>query len=229
MIVEQLNDVEARILRACERAGRSREEVTLIAVSKTKPNEVLQEVYNQGIRVFGENKVQELAGKIETLPEDIQWHMIGHLQTNKIKYIVGKVELIHSVDSVKLAKAIDKESEKAGCISSVLLEVNVAEEESKFGFRVEEVLDSIEQIAKLPHIKVCGLMTIAPYVDDPEENRPHFAKLHKLSVDIMQKNVDNINMNVLSMGMTNDFEIAIQEGATMVRVGTAIFGERHYN
>ena len=228
MLKEQLNEVESRIQAACARAGRCREDVTLIAVSKTKPKEVLMEAYGLGVRIFGENKVQELTEKYEALPKDIHWHMIGHLQTNKVKYIVGKVELIHSVDSLKLAEAIEKEAAKKDTVVQVLVEVNVAEEESKFGIKVEEVLPFIQKIASYPHIHVCGLMTIAPFVDDPEENRGIFQRLRKLSVDIEAKNAHNINMSVLSMGMTNDYQVAIEEGATMVRVGTGIFGERSY-
>ena len=228
MLKENLAQVEKNIQRACDRAGRDRQEVTLIAVSKTKPVEMLQEIYDEGIRVFGENKVQELLDKYEVLPEDIKWQMIGHLQRNKVKYIIDKVNLIHSVDSIRLAESIDKEAEKKGVIVNILIEVNVAKEDTKFGLMPEEVDDFIEQIKKLEHICVKGLMTIAPFVSDPEENRPIFARLRELSVDIGKKNVDNINMSVLSMGMTNDYQVAIEEGATMVRVGTGIFGARDY-
>ena len=155
--------------------------------------------------------------------------MIGHLQTNKVKYLIGKTELIHSVDSLKLAKVIEKESEKKECITDILVEVNVAEEESKFGLKMEEVIPFIENAAQFPHINVRGLMTIAPFVENPEKNRTIFADLHKLYVDIKEKNIDNGTVNILSMGMTNDFEVAIEEGATMVRIGTGIFGARNYN
>ncbi len=229
MLKEQLAEVEARIQAACDRAGRKREEVTLIAVSKTKPVEVLQEAYDLGVRVFGENKVQELTAKYETLPGDIHWHMIGHLQTNKVKYIIDKAELIHSVDSLKLAETIEKEAEKRNLIAKILVEVNVAEEESKFGLKTSEVIPFVEKISKFPHINVCGLMTIAPFVENPEKNRPIFADLRKLSVDIRHENIDNSNVSILSMGMTNDYEVAIEEGATMVRVGTGIFGARDYS
>lgn len=228
MIREQLQEVEARIEAACARAGRKREDVTLIAVSKTKPVEALREAYDLGIRVFGENKVQELTEKYDALPGDIRWHMIGHLQTNKVKYIIDKAELIHSVDSIRLAEAIEKEAAKRERTVRILAEVNVAEEESKFGIRMDEAIPFIEKIAGYPHIQVCGLMTIAPFVENPEENRPIFKNLHKLSVDIAHKNIDNVNVNILSMGMTNDYEVAIEEGATMVRVGTGIFGARDY-
>ena len=229
MLQEHLQEVEEKIAAACRRAGRDRREVTLIAVSKTKPVEMLQEAYDLGVRVFGENKVQELTGKYEALPDDIHWHMIGHLQTNKVKYLIGKVDLIHSVDSFKLAQTIEKESEKKGCVTDILVEVNIAEEESKFGLKKEEVIPFIEKIAQFSHICVRGLMTIAPFVDDPEKNRTIFADLHKLYVDIKEKNIDNVTVSILSMGMTNDFEVAIEEGATMVRIGTGIFGARNYN
>lgn len=228
MLKENLAQVEENINKACERAGRRRDDVTLIAVSKTKPVEMLQEIYDAGIRVFGENKVQELVDKYEVLPADIKWQMIGHLQRNKVKYIIDKVDLIHSVDSIRLAETIDKEAEKKGITANILIEVNVAKEDTKFGLMPEDVDDFVEQLANYKHIQVKGLMTIAPFVSDPEENRPIFARLRELSVDIGKKNVDNINMSVLSMGMTNDYQVAIEEGATMVRVGTGIFGARDY-
>ncbi len=229
MLRDNLQEVEERIRAACQRAGRDRSEVTLVAVSKTKPVETLQEAYDQGVRVFGENKVQEIREKYEALPKDIEWHMIGHLQTNKVKYIVDKVRLIHSVDSLRLAEVIEKEAEKQNRIMDILLEVNVAEEESKFGLKTEEVLPLAEKIAELSHIRLRGLMTIAPFVENPEKNRTIFANLHKLYVDIKEKNIDNGTVSILSMGMTNDYEVAIEEGATMVRVGTGIFGARDYS
>ena len=229
MLETQLKEVEAKIQAACDRAGRKREEVTLIAVSKTKPIEMLQEAYDLGVRVFGENKVQEIMDKYPQLPSDIRWHMIGHLQRNKVKYIVDKVALIHSVDSLRLAETIENEAAKHNVTVPILIEVNVAQEESKFGLKTEEVLSLVESVAALPHINIKGLMTIAPYVEDPEENRGIFRQLKKLSVDIAAKNINNVNMSVLSMGMTGDYQVAVQEGATMVRVGTGIFGERDYS
>lgn len=228
-LVDNLNIVEEKIREACERANRNRDEVTLIAVSKTKPIPMLEEIYQAGIRDFGENKVQELTEKFEEMEKDIKWHMIGHLQRNKVKYIVDKVCLIHSVDSVRLAQAIEQEAAKKDVIVEILIEVNVAEEESKFGLKVEEVIAMVEEIAAYPHLRIKGLMTIAPYVENPEENRSVFARLRKLSVDIAQKNIDNVSVEILSMGMTNDYEVAIEEGATIVRVGTGIFGERNYD
>ena len=228
MLKENLANVEKNIEQACKNAGRSRDEVTLIAVSKTKPVEMLQEIYDENIRDFGENKVQELCSKMEQLPSDIRWHMIGHLQRNKVKYLMGKVVLIHSVDSLRLAEQIEHEAAKADIVMPVLIEVNVAEEESKFGTTSEAAMQLVEAVSKLPHIKIRGLMTIAPFTDNPEDNRIYFRKLKQLSVDIKSKNIDNVDMDELSMGMTGDYEVAIEEGATMVRVGTGIFGKRNY-
>lgn len=229
MIKENLEEVEARITRACERSGRERSEVTLISVSKTKPVEMLQEAYDAGSRDFGENKPQEIREKYPQLPTDIRWHMIGHLQRNKIKYIIDKVCMIHSVDSIRLAEAIDEEAKKHGIVMPVLIEVNVAEEESKFGVHLDEVESLIKQISELSNIQVQGLMTIAPFTENAEDNRIYFRKLRNLYVDIKDKNIDNVNMCNLSMGMTGDYEVAVEEGATMVRVGTGIFAARSYS
>ena len=227
-IQENIKSVEEKIKASCDISGRNPEDVTLIAVSKTKPVSMLQEAYDYGCRDFGENKVQELVDKYEQLPKDIRWHMIGHLQRNKVKYIVDKVYLIHSVDSLRLAEEISKEAVKKDCNVSILVEVNVAGEESKFGTTCEEAYKLVADIAKLPHIIVKGLMTIAPYVENPEENRQYFEKLHQIYVDILDKNIDNVYMEELSMGMTGDYEVAVTQGATYVRVGTGIFGERSY-
>ena len=210
-------------------SGRAKDACTLIAVSKTKPVEMLREVYDAGCRDFGENKVQELLDKFDKMPGDVKWHMIGHLQTNKVKYIVDKVAMIHSVDSVKLAECISKEAVKKNVTVPILLELNLAGEESKFGFSEQEVLDAVEKIAKLPGVKLSGLMTVPPFVEDGEDNRIYFKKLTQISVDINGKNMDNVCMNILSMGMTSDYEVAVTEGATYVRVGSAIFGDRIYN
>ena len=229
MVAENYRMVDKKVQEACARAGRDRNEVTLIAVSKTKPIAMIQEAMAAGANVFGENKVQELCDKYELLPKDLHWHLIGHLQRNKVKYIVDKVALIHSVDSLRLAETIENEAAKHNVTVPILIEVNVAQEESKFGLKTEEVLSLVESVAALPHINIKGLMTIAPYVEDPEENRGIFRQLKKLSVDIAAKNINNVNMSVLSMGMTGDYQVAVQEGATMVRVGTGIFGERDYS
>ena len=229
MLASNLQEVERKIMEACDKAGRAREEITLIAVSKTKPVHMLQEIYDLGVRDFGENKVQELTDKEPQLPADLRWHMIGHLQRNKVKQVIDKAVLIHSVDSVRLAKAIEAEAAKKDIIVQILLEVNVAEEDSKFGLKLDEVLPAVEEIATMPHVRIKGLMTIAPFVENPEENRTVFAQLQKLSVDIAEKNIDNVSVDILSMGMTNDYQVAIEEGATMIRVGTGIFGEREYH
>lgn len=229
MIKENLASVERSICAACERSGRDRREVRLIAVSKTKPVSMLAEAYEEGIREFGENKPQEIRDKYPGLPADIRWHMIGHLQRNKIKYIIDKACMIHSVDSLRLAEAIDAEAGKHGLIMPVLIEVNAAGEASKDGVAPEEAEELIRQISRLEHIRVNGLMTIAPFTENPESNREYFRILKNLSVDIGGKNIDNVNMCELSMGMTGDYEVAIEEGATMVRVGTGIFGERFYS
>ena len=228
MICENLEFVRNNIEMNCKKAGRDNRDVTLIAVSKTKPIEMLKEAYEAGARDSGENKVQELMDKIPNMPADVRWHMIGHLQRNKVKYIVDKVYMIHSVDSLRLAEEISREAVKKKVNVKILIEVNIAEEESKFGVKASETISLAEEIAKLPGVRIEGLMTIAPYVEKSEENRLYFKKLKQLSVDIKEKNIDNVYMNVLSMGMTGDYSVAVQEGATCVRVGTGIFGERDY-
>lgn len=229
MLKDNYDAVAKKVKDACERAGRSADEVTIIAVSKTKPLSDIVELQQYGVMDFGENKVQELCAKYEEIEKPVRWHLIGHLQTNKVKYIVDKVELIHSVDSLKLAKQISKEALKKKVTVPILIQVNVAQEETKFGLETEEVMALISEAAKLPNIKIKGLMTIAPFVDDPEDNRQYFRMLKQLFVDIGAKNFDNVDMTILSMGMTNDYEVAVEEGATMVRVGTGIFGARNYN
>ena len=211
MIKNQLEEVRKHIEDACRRAGRNPEEVTLIAVSKTKPVPMLMEAYDAGARDFGENKVQEILNKKPELPEDIRWHMIGHLQRNKVHQVIDKAVLIHSVDSLRLAQQIEADAAKLGLDVDILM---------------EEVEDAIMRIKDFPHVHIKGLMTIAPFVDNPEENRGIFKKLFEFAVDIGDKNIDNVTMSVLSMGMTGDYEVAIEEGATMVRVGTGIFGSR---
>ena len=225
-IGENIKTIENIIAAECEKSGRDKSEVTLIAVSKTKPVEMLKEAYDYGCRDFGENKVQELVDKYEVMPKDIRWHMIGHLQRNKVKYIVDKVYMIHSVDSLRLAEEISKEAVKKNVEVKILLEVNVANEESKFGVTCEEVLQLAQNVSKLPNIFIKGLMTIAPFVENEEKNRYYFQKLMKIFVDIRTKNIDNIDMEILSMGMTGDYRVAVSEGATCVRVGTGIFGVR---
>ncbi|MDD7114067.1 MAG: YggS family pyridoxal phosphate-dependent enzyme [Lachnospiraceae bacterium] len=229
MLKENFANVRAKIDAACKRADRDPSEITLVAVSKMKPLDDIETLLETGQMEYGENYVQELCDKYEKISRPVHWHMIGHLQTNKVKYIIDKTVLIHSVDSVHLAKQIEKEAAKRNLTAQILIQVNIAEEETKFGLDTENLLAIITEISKFPHVHIRGLMTSAPYVADPEENRCYFKKLHELFVDIGRKNIDNVTMDILSMGMTNDYEVAIEEGATMVRVGTGIFGERNYN
>lgn len=229
MIQNNYLSVKDRVKQACMRASRDEKEVLLIAVSKTRTFDEIDEAAKAGARVFGENKPQELRDKADALNQDYEWHMIGHLQTNKIKYIVERAALIHSIDSYKLAEAVNKEAEKRNMVANILVQVNIAEEDSKFGLNIEEVEALIRQISLLKNVKIKGLMTVPPFVENPEDNRIHFQNMRHLFIDIKDKNIDNVDMNELSMGMTGDFEVAIEEGATMVRVGTGIFGERDYS
>ncbi len=228
MIKDNIKFVKENIKTACDKVGRKTEDVTLIDVSKTKPIEMLKEAYDAGERDFGENYVQELVDKIPQMPEDVRWHMIGHLQTNKVKYIVGKVSLIHSVDTLHLAQAISKESIKRDVTSDILVEINVAGEESKFGTSdMSANLEMIKEISKLPNIVIKGLMTSAPYTEDPETNRDYFKELKAFAYNEAKEYISGTPE--LSMGMTGDYVVAVEEGATMVRVGTGIFGERDYS
>ena len=239
MIDSNLKLVRDRIKAACERVGRDPQEVTLIAVSKTKPFSDILEARKAGAVEFGENYVQEMMDKIEEAENlsqmaPVRWHMIGHLQRNKVKYLIGHTALIHSVDSVGLAEQIEKEAAKKDVVMRLLLEVNVAKEENKWGFDTESVKDACEKILKLPHVKVLGLMTSAPYTEDPETNRLFFRNLNTLAHYLYREKLiaaddPDFRLPVLSMGMTGDYEVAVEEGATMVRVGTAIFGNRNYN
>lgn len=230
MIQENIQDVKQVIREACQRAGRPETDVTLICVSKTKPVEDILQAYEVGERVYGENKVQELTEKYEQLPDDIQWHLIGHLQRNKVKYIIDKAALIHSVDSIRLAQQIEEEAIKHSCTAHILVQVNVANEDTKFGLEKEATFEVIKHISdNCPHIQIEGLMTIAPFTEDPEENRIYFRELKQLSEEIAKQNFQRVSMKELSMGMTGDYAVAIEEGATMVRVGTGIFGNRNYN
>ena len=228
MVKENYLSIKENVANIARKSNRDESDVTLIAVSKTKPIELLKEAYEAGARDFGENHVQEIVDKYPQMPNDVRWHMIGHLQTNKVKYIVDKVYMIHSVDSYKLAKEISKQALKFNVDVNILIEVNVGEEETKFGLNTSEVEELVRLISELPNIKIRGLMTVAPYVDDAEKNRSIFSALKQLSVDIARKNIDNVNMDCLSMGMSGDYEVAISEGATFVRVGTSIFGSREY-
>ena len=228
-IKENLANVRKNIEESCKKVGRDVSEVTLITVSKTKPLSDLRIAYEEGSRDFGENKVQELVSKIDEMPSDVKWHLIGHLQRNKVKYIAGKVAMIHSVDSYRLAEEINVQAKKNSCVIPILIEINIAGEDTKFGIKPEEAEELIREISELENVKVSGLMTIAPNVANPEENRAYFKAMKDLFVDISSKNIDNVEMKVLSMGMTNDYTVAVEEGATMIRVGTGIFGARDYS
>ena len=229
MIRKNLAEVRSNIAKACEKVGREPSEVTLLAVSKTKPIEMIREAMAAGQRAFGENYVQEIEEKYAVLGDSADWHMIGHLQRNKVKYIIGKVSLIHSVDSLRLAEQIQKEAEKHSITVRVLLEVNVANEESKWGFTPDETVEAVKAVAAMPNVHVCGLMTSAPITEDAESNRVYFRQLRKLFDDIKAMNIENVDMQVLSMGMTGDYTVAVEEGSTLVRVGTGIFGARDYS
>lgn len=228
MVQENLKYVNKKIEESCKKAKRSERQVTLIAVSKTKPIDLIMEAYDAGIREFGENKVQELVDKFEKMPKDIHWHLIGHLQTNKVKYIIDKAFLIHGVDSMKLAQEISKEAKKHNLTANILVQINIGHEESKSGIDPSDTVSFVKEVATLPNLTIKGLMAIAPYVENPEDNRQYFEQMKKLSVDITQESVNNVSMDVLSMGMTGDYQVAIEEGATYVRVGTGIFGDRIY-
>lgn len=226
MLSQNLREVESNIKSACERVGRARESVTLIAVSKTQPVSAIEEAYALGIRDFGENKVKEMLGKEPQLPADIRWHLIGHLQTNKVKSVLSNTVLIHSLDSLKLLDAVDFEAMKQKITVEGLLEVNVAEEESKFGFHPSELWELLNRLRQYKNLRIRGLMTVAPFTTNAENNREIFRKLKEISIDTKWNTLDNISMDVLSMGMTGDYSVAIEEGATMVRVGTGLFGAR---
>lgn len=228
MIRENLEVVEKNIREACKKAGRDRSEVTLIAVSKTKPVSDIREAMACGITVFGENKVQEIRDKTAEIKEPLSWHMIGHLQANKVKYLPGVACMIHSVDNIKLAQEIEKQAAKHDLVMDVLVEVNMAHEDTKFGLSPEEAIPFVKEISTLEHLNIRGLMTIAPYTDDPESNRGYFKGLRQLKDDINALGIPRVKMDTLSMGMTGDYQVAIEEGATFVRVGTGIFGERDY-
>ena len=228
MVCENYTKIRERIDEACKLSGRDPKSVTLIAVSKTKPVSMIRELMEIGVEDFGENHAQELVAKTEEITEPLRWHFIGNLQTNKVKYVVGRASLIHSVNSLRLAEAISKESVKKGLVSDILIEVNIADEATKEGIAGDEAVSLVESASRLPGLHIIGLMAIAPPVDDPEENRPYFRSLRELAEKVGALGLEGVEMKELSMGMTNDFTCAVEEGATFVRVGTAIFGERNY-
>ncbi|PKM90991.1 MAG: YggS family pyridoxal phosphate-dependent enzyme [Firmicutes bacterium HGW-Firmicutes-12] len=222
-----MNEVKEEIAEACRRSERNIDEIKVIAVSKSHPVEVIRKAIQQGLDVFGENRVQELIQKQMELSDEIEWHLIGTLQRNKIKYIIGQVALIHSVDSYKLAQAISSEALARNIVVDVLLQVNIAGEISKSGFDSKELLTEIKEISTLKGIKIKGLMTIAPYVSDIEEARPVFKQLRLLAKTIEDMKIEGVEMKELSMGMSSDFTVAVEEGATLIRVGSRIFGRRN--
>jgi len=223
-IKNNLEIINEKIKKAALRVNRDPEEIKLVAVTKTATIEQIKEAISAGVKIIGENKVQEAKEKYQILSADIEWHLVGHLQTNKVKYAIEIFDLIHSVDSIKLAKEIDRRSQQFGMITNVLVEVNISGEETKYGIKPEEVELFIKEISEFSRIKIRGLMTIAPIAEDKEEVRPYFRKLRELSKEIKSKNIKNVKMDYLSMGMTEDFEVAIEEGANMIRIGRGIFG-----
>lgn len=226
-IADNLKEIEQKITVAAEKSGRKRDDVLLLAVSKTVEVPRIKEAVQLGLVDLGENKPQEINRKYFEI-DNVKWHQIGHLQTNKVKYIIDKVCLIHSLDSLKLAEEIQKRAEAKNITMDVLIEINIADEEAKHGVPIEDAEKLVLETAKFKNIRVKGLMTVAPFVENPEENRKYFKEMYKLFVDIKAKNYDNVNMAYLSMGMTNDYEIAIEEGANIVRIGTGLFGARNY-
>ena len=221
MVQEQLEEIRQNIRNACERSGRKVEDVTLIAVSKTKPVPMLQEAYDAGARDFGENKVQEILEKEPQLPSDIRWHMIGHLQTNKVKYIIDKVTLIHAVDRYSLLKEIEKQAAKRDLEMPVLIQVNIAKEESKHGFEVEEIDEVFNSLKDYPHVKVRGLMMMAPHIESSETEK--YFKMTQELLQRLQKDYPMYQLDQLSMGMSNDYHEALKHGSTMIRIGSALF------
>ena len=228
MFADRLKTVEEKIEKACEKAGRDRREVTLIAVSKTNPAEAVQEAFDAGQRDFGENKAQEMVAKKEACPQESRWHFIGNLQKNKVKYVVGNTVMIHSVSSVSLAEEIERIAAKKNVIVPVLAEVNIADESTKHGIGREDAIALVRVMGILPHLSVKGLMCIAPPVEDPEENRGYFRAMRDLKDEINALNLPGVSLSELSMGMSGDYSVAVEEGATLIRVGTALFGARHY-
>ncbi len=225
-IADNLRTVTDRIASAAKRAGRDPSSISLVAVTKTVDIESIRHAVAAGASALGENRVQEAKEKIEKLGNIARWHLIGHLQTNKAKYAVKLFDLIHSIDNLELARELDKQAAKIGKVQNVLIEVNIAGEVSKAGMAVKEAPALVKETSKLKNVSIQGLMTVPPFSDNPEDSRPYFRVLRELAENIARENIPGVSMNELSMGMSNDFEVAVEEGATMVRVGTAIFGER---
>lgn len=227
MIEKNLSVVRENISHAAQASGRTADEITLIAVTKTHSADIINEAIDLGITDIGENKVQEIMEKYDKV-KPVRWHLIGHLQTNKVKYIIDKVDMIHSVDSIKLMDEIERQAEKHGVDMKILIQVNISGEETKFGIKPDEIEEFLLHAATLKRVKIYGLMTILPKVDTNMSNRLHFNNIHRIYIDISQKKYDNVSMQYLSMGMSGDYPTAIESGSNMVRVGSAIFGERNY-
>lgn len=227
-IQNNIQNIRIRIDAACRRRGRDPDQVRLVAVSKTKPAGQIEEAARAGQQLFGESYVQEFTDKREEVKLPVTWHFIGHLQSNKVKYLRGKVSMIHSVDRLSLAEEINRQWQKIGETVDILLQVNLAEEASKSGATADAAEELARRLAALPHVRLRGLMTLPPYCDNPQDVRPYFSQLRHLSERIAELNLPNVSMTELSMGMSHDFEVAVEEGATLVRIGTAIFGEREY-
>jgi pyridoxal phosphate enzyme (YggS family) len=227
-IADNLLTIRERIRDAAELAGRDPDSVRLVAVSKTQPVEAVAAAWEAGQGLFGENYVQEFLDKARQLPDSVEWHFIGSLQSNKVKYVAGLVSMIHSVDRISLAREIDRQGEKTGTTCDILLQVNISGEETKSGTTAAGVIELAREAAALPHLRIRGLMTMPPFFDEPERARPYFRELRRLAEQIDTEKIPGVTMEELSMGMSGDFEVAIEEGATLVRVGSAIFGERYY-
>ncbi len=225
-IAANIEKINARIEQACHKAGRHPDTVRLIAVSKVKPAELIEAAYHAGQKLFGESYVQEFRDKSPLVSAPVEWHFIGGLQSNKVKYLRGRVAMIHSVDRLSLAEEINRQWSKIDATIAVTLQVNVGDELTKSGCAPEELEDLVKAVAQLPHLRICGLMCLPPHSDDPEEVRPFFRQLRELAGQVERLQLPNVEMTELSMGMSGDFEVAIEEGATLVRVGTAIFGAR---
>ena len=225
-IKENIKRLEDNICRACEKYGKRREDIMLLPVSKTQSTDKISFVYDQGYKEFGENRVQELTGKIFMLPEDIRWHLIGSLQTNKVKYIIDKVKLIHSVDRISLLEELDKRAKALDITSHCLLQVNISTEDTKSGIDINEVDRFLDEASVFEHIRIAGLMTIAAFTDDKNIIRAQFESIERKFVDISSKKMHNIDMKYLSMGMSSDYIEAIEFGSNIIRIGTTIFGPR---
>jgi pyridoxal phosphate enzyme (YggS family) len=228
-IAGNIREIKQRIAHAALESGRDPVTVQLVAVSKTKPAAAIAEAFNCGQLIFGENYVQELVAKVAELPSEISWHFIGHLQSNKVRQIAGLVDMIHSVDRLSLAREIDRQWGLLGKSCEILIQVNIASEATKSGTSSEELLDLVREVAALPNVRIKGLMTMPPFFDDPDAARPYFAALRVLAREVEKEEIAGVEMRELSMGMSGDFEVAIGEGATLVRVGSALFGEREYH